>query len=134
MPMAAVSSLIEVAWKPFSQNSIIARCRASSRSKLRGRPRSAKSNSFLYRSINNLLDGRPQARHLLCIIWYKIGDAMTRMAGKKALVTGGSRGIGAATALRLAQEGADVAITYERARDKAEAVVEQIRALGRKAI
>ena len=59
---------------------------------------------------------------------------MTRMAGKKALVTGGSRGIGAATALRLAQEGADVAITYERARDKAEAVVEQIRVLGRKAI
>lgn len=59
---------------------------------------------------------------------------MTRMTGKKALVTGGSRGIGAATALRLAQEGADVAITYERSRDKAEAVVGQIRALGRKAI
>ncbi|WP_332692523.1 SDR family NAD(P)-dependent oxidoreductase [Bosea sp. (in: a-proteobacteria)] len=59
---------------------------------------------------------------------------MTRMTGKKALVTGGSRGIGAAIALRLAQEGADVAITYERARDKAEAVVGQIRALGRKAV
>ena len=59
---------------------------------------------------------------------------MMRMTGKKALVTGGSRGIGAATALRLAQEGADVAITYERARDKAEAVVGRIRALGRKAI
>ncbi|MGW9330770.1 SDR family NAD(P)-dependent oxidoreductase [Bosea sp. NPDC055594] len=59
---------------------------------------------------------------------------MMRMTGKKALVTGGSRGIGAATALRLAQEGADIAITYERARDKAEAVVGRIRALGRKAI
>lgn len=59
---------------------------------------------------------------------------MARMTGKKALVTGGSRGIGAATALRLAQEGADVAITYERARDKAEAVVAQIEALGRKAL
>ncbi|MGX1785760.1 SDR family NAD(P)-dependent oxidoreductase [Bosea sp. NPDC055332] len=59
---------------------------------------------------------------------------MTKLAGKKALVTGGSRGIGAATALRLAQDGADVALTYERARDKAEAVAAQIRALGRKAV
>jgi len=59
---------------------------------------------------------------------------MTRLAGRKALVTGGSRGIGAATALRLASEGADVAITYERARDKAEAVVGDIEALGRKAV
>lgn len=59
---------------------------------------------------------------------------MTRLAGKAALVTGGSRGIGAATAFRLAQDGADVALTYERARDKAEAVAGEIRALGRKAV
>ncbi len=59
---------------------------------------------------------------------------MAKLLGKKALVTGGSRGIGAATALRLAQEGADVALTYERSRDKAEAVAAQIRALGRKAV
>lgn len=59
---------------------------------------------------------------------------MTKLAGKKALVTGGSRGIGAATALRLAQDGADVALTYEHARDKAEAVAAQIRVLGRKAV
>jgi len=59
---------------------------------------------------------------------------MTELAGKRALVTGGSRGIGAATALRLAQDGADVALTYEHARDKAEAVAGQIRALGRKAV
>ncbi|MDR4307562.1 3-oxoacyl-ACP reductase FabG [Chelatococcus sambhunathii] len=57
-----------------------------------------------------------------------------RLTNKKALVTGASRGIGAAIALRLAQEGADVAITYERSADKAEAVVNEIRALGRKAV
>lgn len=59
---------------------------------------------------------------------------MTRLASKRALVTGGSRGIGAATALRLAQDGADVALTYVRARDKAEAVADKIRALGRRAV
>lgn len=57
-----------------------------------------------------------------------------KLAGKKAMVTGGSRGIGAATALRLAQDGADLALTYEHARDKAEAVAAQVTALGRKAV
>ncbi len=57
-----------------------------------------------------------------------------RLTNKKALVTGASRGIGAAIALRLAQEGADVAITYERSADKAEAVAKEIRALGRKVV
>ena len=57
-----------------------------------------------------------------------------RLAGKKALVTGASRGIGAAIALRLAQEGADVAITYERSADKAEAVAGEIKKLGRKGV
>ncbi len=59
---------------------------------------------------------------------------MLRLAGKKALVTGGSRGIGAAIALRLAQEGADVAITFARSRERAEAVVAEIEKLGRKAV
>jgi 3-oxoacyl-[acyl-carrier protein] reductase len=58
--------------------------------------------------------------------------AMSRLAGKRALVTGGSRGIGAAIARRLAAEGADVALTYERSADKAAAVVREIEALGRK--
>ncbi|PKW11939.1 3-oxoacyl-[acyl-carrier protein] reductase [Streptomyces sp. 1222.5] len=54
--------------------------------------------------------------------------------GRTALVTGGSRGIGAATALRLAQEGADVAVTYVRGKDPAEEVVRAVEALGRRAV
>lgn len=59
---------------------------------------------------------------------------MSRLAGKRALVTGGSRGIGAAIAKRLASEGADVALTYERSADKAAEVVKAIEALGRKGV
>ncbi|MBR1187714.1 3-oxoacyl-ACP reductase FabG [Bradyrhizobium sp. AUGA SZCCT0240] len=59
---------------------------------------------------------------------------MSRLEGKRALVTGGSRGIGAAIALRLADEGADVALTYEKSRDRAEAVVAKIEARGRKGL
>ncbi|MEV1076825.1 SDR family oxidoreductase [Streptomyces sp. NPDC050211] len=54
--------------------------------------------------------------------------------GKVALVTGGSRGIGAATALRLAREGADVAVTYVNGKDAAEDVVRAAEALGRRAV
>ena len=45
------------------------------------------------------------------------------LTGKVALVTGGSRGIGAASARALADEGANVAISYVASPDKAEAVV-----------
>ncbi|SFT91854.1 3-oxoacyl-ACP reductase family protein [Mesorhizobium sp. YR577] len=53
------------------------------------------------------------------------------LRGKVALVTGGSRGIGAAIARQLARAGADVALTYVRSAEKAEAVVKEIEALGR---
>lgn len=55
------------------------------------------------------------------------------LAGKRALVTGAARGIGAAIALKLAEDGAGVAITYEQSADKAEALVAEIQALGRNA-
>jgi len=55
------------------------------------------------------------------------------LKNKTALVTGGSRGIGKAIALKLAEYGADVAITYARSVDAAEEVKAEIEGMGRKA-
>ena len=52
------------------------------------------------------------------------------LAGKVALVTGGSRGIGAAIALALAEQGADVAVSYAASADKAEAVAKELKSKG----
>jgi 3-oxoacyl-[acyl-carrier protein] reductase len=59
---------------------------------------------------------------------------MTDLTGKVALVTGASRGIGAATAIRLAEAGADVAVGCGQHREAAEEVAGKISGLGRRAV
>ncbi|MBX3389559.1 MAG: 3-oxoacyl-ACP reductase FabG [Phycisphaeraceae bacterium] len=59
---------------------------------------------------------------------------MANLIGKAALVTGGSRGIGAAIARRLSADGANVAITYAKSADAAASVIKDIESAGRKAI
>ncbi|HEX2285273.1 MAG TPA: 3-oxoacyl-ACP reductase family protein [Mycobacterium sp.] len=59
---------------------------------------------------------------------------MPELADKVALVTGGSRGIGAAIAVRLAELGSDVAVTYAQSKERADEVVEKIKAHGRRGL
>lgn len=59
---------------------------------------------------------------------------MIDLTGKRALVSGGSRGIGAAIALVLAENGADVAFTYLSSAEKAQAVTNSIESTGRRAV
>src|ERR1700759_4522981 len=59
---------------------------------------------------------------------------MNDLAGTVALVTGGSRGIGAAIARKLASQGAAVALTYAQAAEQAKQVVAQIEAEGGRAV
>ena len=55
-------------------------------------------------------------------------------SGKNVLVTGGGRGIGRAAALRLASEGANVAVNYVSRRDEAESAATEIEAMGVKVV
>ena len=57
---------------------------------------------------------------------------MIDLSGQSALVTGGSRGIGRATALLLARSGADIGLTYHTRAKDAEATVREVEALGRR--
>jgi 3-oxoacyl-[acyl-carrier protein] reductase len=59
---------------------------------------------------------------------------MSELVGKVALVTGGSRGIGAAIAARLAELGSDVAITYGQSKERADEVAETIKSHGRRGL
>lgn len=59
---------------------------------------------------------------------------MIDLNGKRALVTGASRGIGAAIALALAENGAHVAFTYQRSTEKANTVAKSIKSKGRRAV
>lgn len=56
------------------------------------------------------------------------------LSGKTAIVTGGSRGIGKAIALKLAEKGANIVVNYTSSPDKAMEVVEQIKEMGREAL
>jgi len=59
---------------------------------------------------------------------------MIELTGQVALVTGGSRGIGRATAVLMARAGADVALSYHTRADAAETTAQEIRSLGRRAV
>lgn len=59
---------------------------------------------------------------------------MAKLQDKVVVVTGASRGIGRAIALQVAQEGANVVVNYSGSADKAQQVVDDIKALGREAI
>lgn len=56
------------------------------------------------------------------------------LKGKTALITGGARGIGKATALKLAEHGCDIAIIYFNSSDEAESLVKTIKELGQDAM
>jgi NAD(P)-dependent dehydrogenase (short-subunit alcohol dehydrogenase family) len=61
------------------------------------------------------------------------GERMHDLAGKVALVTGGARGIGREISLLLAQAGAEVVVNFNKSKDQAESLLQEIVQQGRKA-
>ena len=59
---------------------------------------------------------------------------MGKLDDKVALITGSGRNIGRATALKFAEEGADIIVNARSNREEAESVAEEVRALGRRAL
>jgi NAD(P)-dependent dehydrogenase (short-subunit alcohol dehydrogenase family) len=64
----------------------------------------------------------------------RTGEAIVKLEGQVALVTGGSRSIGRAIALAFAREGAHVAVNYVRNSEAAQSTVRELEALGRRAV
>lgn len=65
---------------------------------------------------------------------HRISDCMATLSGKVAIVTGGSRGVGAGVAVELASRGADVLITYNSNPNAGDEIVKKIESIGQKAI
>ena len=95
---------------------------------------STRSRSAWFRagSALNALVERPSARHDRADD--RNGGTRMKLAGRKALVTGGSRGIGRAIALEFAKEGADVAVTYLSQQTQAVETAALVQDLGRRAV
>jgi 3-oxoacyl-[acyl-carrier protein] reductase len=123
----------------------MADCSARSRSKARGRPRRVgeeisvadtiiildASEGCIYVAINT--KNSKEFPMSLPLSGSLSGSLSGPLSGKVALVTGGARGIGRAIALRLADDGADVAVNYSASAEAAQALVAAIRAKGRRA-
>src|SRR6266576_2156852 len=140
--MALVSSGSVAPSYPRAQNTSSARSSASSTSNCRVRPEGTATSSE--KKCCRPLTGASPAPYTFIVpngtrnsreeITMARSTQERPLAGKVALVTGGSRGIGAAIARRLAADGANVAVTYSKGADAAASIVKEIERGGGKAI